>query len=90
MFWAAVFALDDRLQHHRRAFGVAGAIVFALTCADHAGFINLPVIVDLPVKLAAVLAVLRYALWDGFVTPRLVERRGDKAMSLDEAEGKGV
>ena len=49
---------------------VMGWLGFALVTADYAGFIDLPVLVYIPLWLAIVTSILRWALWEGLIKPR--------------------
>jgi hypothetical protein len=50
---------------------VMGWIGFALVTADYAGFIDLPVLIQIPLWLAIVTSILRWALWEGLIKPRV-------------------
>lgn len=50
---------------------VTGWIGFALVTADYAGFIDLPVLVQIPLWIAIVASIFRWALWEGLIKPRL-------------------
>lgn len=76
---APVMAVDAWLHRHARLVGTIGAIWFALTCADYAGFIHLPRLLVIPASLGVVLAFLRYGVWEAFVTPEVEARRRREA-----------
>ncbi|KPF60077.1 hypothetical protein IP88_16160 [alpha proteobacterium AAP81b] len=75
MLWGIITAADDLMHRHARLLDAIGIVGFVLGCASYAGFLRLPTLVVLPAALGTILAVLRYAVWDGFVTPRLEARR---------------
>lgn len=52
-----------------------GWVGFALVSADYAGFIDLPVLVQIPLWLAIVTSLCRWALWEGLIKPRLAASR---------------
>lgn len=62
---------------------VMGWVGFALVTADYAGFIDLPVLVQIPLWLAIVASICRWALWEGLVKPKLTAPP-EKALAPDE------
>lgn len=60
-----------------------GWIGFALVSADYAGFIDLPVLVYIPLWLAIVTSICRWALWEGLIKPKLTAPP-EKALAPDE------
>lgn len=73
--WGAITAVDDLMHRHARLLDAIGVAGFILGCASYAGFVKLPTLVVVPAAFGTAIAVLRYAVWDGFVTPKLVEHR---------------
>lgn len=76
--WAVVLGIDRWLQRHTRPIGFAGAIWFAMVCASYAGFIQLPKLVAIPASVAMVFALVRYGVWDAFVTPKIIAARREE------------
>ncbi len=59
---------------HRRLVSAVSWTCFALVCADYARFIDLPTFLLVPFWAGVVLNVLRWAVWEGMVKPRLAAR----------------
>lgn len=76
--WSVLTAVDDLMHRHARLLDAIGVVGFILGCASYAGFIRLPTLVVVPAALGTILAVLRHAVRDGFVTPKLVARRAQR------------
>jgi len=78
-------AFAERFRVPLAAFSVAW---FALSCAEYAGFVDVPVpaLVPLPGWLAILPAAIWNALWWGFAYPR-VEARRKQRNTLDNADG---
>jgi hypothetical protein len=70
----AIIRIGLWIERHRRLVDIASWTVFAIVCARYAGFIKLPVILDIPAQAAALMAGLRYAVWDGILKPRVEAR----------------
>ena len=73
---------DRWTGRHRRWLAAVSAIAFWLVCADYARFIDLPELVTVPTMVAGMLTGVRYALWEGWLQPK-VRARAD-------GEGEGV
>ncbi len=73
--WGVITAVDDRMHRHSRLLNAIGIGGFVLGCASYAGFVKLPTLVVVPAAAATVIAVARHAIWDGFVTPKLIAHR---------------
>jgi hypothetical protein len=73
--WGLLVAVDDWFHAHRRLVAALSIAAFALSCAQYAGFIALPKLLAIPAHFAWAFPVLKYGVWDAFVTPRLAERR---------------
>ena len=69
---------DRRAERHRRWIAGASAIAFWLVCADYARFIDLPNIVTVPVMVTGILTGMRYALWEGWLQPKVKARAQEK------------
>jgi len=65
------------------AITLAGWIGFALVTADYAGFIDLPVLIYIPLWLAIVTSICRWALWEGLIKPKVIAP-SDEAMASRE------
>lgn len=64
---------------------VMGWIGFALVTADYPGFIDLPVLVYIPLWIAIVASICRCALWEGVIKPKVaasLDRPGAPAKPL--------
>lgn len=57
---------------------VLGAAWFALSCADYAGFVDLPVILPLSGWVGILPAVIWNGVWWGFAYPRIEARRAER------------
>lgn len=68
-------AVDDWFHAHRRLVGTISIAAFALSCAEYAGFIALPKLLEIPARFAWAFPALKYGVWDALVTPRLAQRR---------------
>jgi hypothetical protein len=75
--WNLLVAVDDWFHSHRRLVGAISIAAFALFCAQYAGFIALPKLLEIPARFAWAFPALKYGVWDAFVSPRLSERRQD-------------
>ena len=60
------------VERLKPAITLAGWIGFALVTADYAGFIDLPVLVYIPLWLAIVTSICRWALWEGLIKPKVI------------------
>jgi hypothetical protein len=84
--------LVDRWDAFAERFRVPLAILsiawFAASCAEYAGFVDLPIPVLLPLSgwLAILPAAMWNAVWWGFAYPR-IEARGKQRNILDNANG---
>ena len=63
--------VDREVYRARNLLTIAGWLCFALITADYAGFIALPTLVTVPLWLGIVVSLLRWALWEGMVKPRI-------------------
>lgn len=64
--------VDREVYRARHLLIIAGWLCFALVTADYAGFIALPTLVSVPLWLGIVVSLLRWALWEGVVKPRII------------------
>lgn len=56
---------------------------FALISADYAGFIDLPVLIQIPLWLGFLTNIARWALWEGLIKPKLTASSDKAAPSPD-------
>jgi hypothetical protein len=59
---------------NRRLVSIVSWTCFALVCADYARFIDLPTVLLVPFWGGVILNVLRWAVWEGMVKPRLAAK----------------
>lgn len=84
--------LIDRWDAFADRFGVLLAALsiawFAASCAEYAGFVDVPVPVLLPLPgwLAILPAALWNAIWWGFAYPRITARRAER-MNMENFNG---
>lgn len=77
------------VERLKPAITVMGWVGFALISADYAGFIDLPVLVQIPLWLALVTSICRWALWEGLIKPRVtaaIDKPQDSAPELSRTE----
>ena len=74
--------IDSVLERIRIPLGIAGAVWFALTCAQHAGFVRLPDFSLLHGTPSLVFSVIYNAVYWGFIWPRVEARRGASQAAL--------
>lgn len=61
--------IDRTLNRHSTVLKGVGWICFALIAADYANFIDLPKLVTIPLWLAVLLNLFRWAIWEGMIKP---------------------
>ncbi|GAA0653454.1 hypothetical protein GCM10009424_33700 [Sphingomonas ursincola] len=71
------------IERLKPAITLVGWVGFALVTADYAGFIDLPVLIQIPLWLAIVTSICRWALWEGLIKPKLTAPP-EKALAPDE------
>lgn len=79
------------IERLKPAITVMGWVGFALVSADYAGFIDLPVIVQIPLWLAIMTSICRWAVWEGLIKPKLAASRhqpGAAAKPLPPADDR--
>ncbi len=69
---------DAFSERWKTTVSVVSVAWFAATCADYAGFINLPVELPLTQWLGFVPVLLWNAIWWGFAYPRIEARRAER------------
>lgn len=62
-----------QIERLKPVITVMGWIGFVLVTADYAGFIDLPVLVYIPLWIAIVASICRWALWEGLIKPKVTE-----------------
>lgn len=77
MLMNAAVCANRWLASHRRLTTVVGWTCFALVCADYARFMDLPPILLVPFWAGVVLNVLRWAVWEGLVKPKVEARTAE-------------
>lgn len=87
--------IDDLIDRADALFGrwhvlltVLSAAWFAATCAEYAGFIDLPIpaLVSLPGWAAVLPAAIWNAIWWGFAYPRIEARRAERT-NMENSDG---
>lgn len=73
------------IERLKTAITLVGWLGFALVTADYAGFIDLPVLIQIPLWLAIVTSICRWALWEGLIKPKLTAPP-EKALAPDELQ----
>lgn len=73
--------LDRQMQRVRAPLAFVGWLCFALISADYAGFISLPTLVTIPLWLGIAVNLLRWAVWEGVIKPR-IDALGDRRDSV--------
>ncbi len=63
--------LASHAERVKPALTVVGWIGFALVTADYAGFVDIPVIIAIPLWLGIAASICRWALWEGLLKPRI-------------------
>lgn len=64
-----------QIERLKPVITVMGWIGFALVTADYAGFIDLPVLVYIPLWIAIVASICRWALWEGLIKQKVAASR---------------
>jgi hypothetical protein len=65
---------------------VLSAAWFAASCADYAGFIDLPLELPLIGSLGVIPAIIWNVLWWGFAYPRITARRAER-LNMENPDG---
>ena len=66
-------------ERHQRLISIASAVLFVLSCATWAGWIRWPDLGLLTGKQAVMIGTGWNALWWGFLNPRIIRRRAQRA-----------
>ena len=64
-------------ERHRTLVLAVTVTAFALMCAHYARFVRLPEILALPVTVTGILTGLRYAVWEGWLKPKVAARTAE-------------
>lgn len=78
MIDALIDRADAFSQRWNTVIAVLSATWFVATCADYAGFIDLPLELPLIGSLGIFPAILWNGLWWGFAYPRIEARRAER------------
>lgn len=78
-FNQAIDRLDALTERYRRPISFFSALIFVLSCATWAGFIRWPEIELLSEKQAVMISTGWNAAWWGFLNPRIMRRRAERA-----------
>ena len=73
---------------HERPIALIGGLWFAVSCAQYAGFVDLPEIPLLTGMTAIYASAAANALWWGFLRPA-IERRKQALVAHDVVSGEG-
>jgi hypothetical protein len=69
--------LNQALDRHRKVLNAVAVAAMVLMWAHYARFIHLPEVVALPVVVTGLATGARYALWEGWLKPRIAARSAE-------------
>ncbi|MEA3263331.1 MAG: hypothetical protein U9R07_07590 [Pseudomonadota bacterium] len=79
----AIDRLDTLAERYRRPISFFSALIFVLSCATWAGFIRWPNFELLSERQAVMISTGWNALWWGFLNPRIMRRRAERAAAAE-------
>lgn len=84
----AIDRFDTLSERYQRLISIGSAVLFALSCATWAGWIRWPDLGLLTERQAVLIGTGWNAIWWGFLNPRIVRRRAQRAPA-DQPEASG-